>query len=193
MSLKLVENDKIEFKSILNEKLERVVISFLNSKTGGDLYIGVADDGTILGVDNADKMQLAITDRLKNNISPTCLGLFDVYSEVLDGKTVIHIVVNSESEHLVTDHDTAQDTAQVTAQVKELILALDTAMTTAEIMLKMQLTHREHFRQSHLLQALNMQIVAMTIPEKPNSKNQKYRLTPKGMQFKNELGGGKHE
>jgi len=33
----------------LNEKLEKEVVSFLNSKSGGDIYIGVADDGTVLG------------------------------------------------------------------------------------------------------------------------------------------------
>jgi ATP-dependent DNA helicase RecG len=98
MNEKMVENEKVEFKSILNEKLEKVVVSFLNSKTGGDLYIGVNDDGTIIGVDNADKIQLAITDGIKNNISPTCLGLFDVYSEDMNEKTVIHIVVSSGTE-----------------------------------------------------------------------------------------------
>lgn len=98
MSKKMIENEKVEFKSILNEKLEKVVISFLNSKTGGDIYIGVSDDGTVVGLENVDKTQLAITDRIKNNIQPTTLGLFDVFSEELDGKTVIHIVVSSGTE-----------------------------------------------------------------------------------------------
>ena len=98
MTNKLIETEKIEFKSILNEKLEKVVVSFLNSKTGGDLYIGVANNGTVLGVENIDKVQLAITDRIKNNIFPTCLGLFDVYSEELDMKMIIHIVVSRGTE-----------------------------------------------------------------------------------------------
>jgi len=98
MTDKLIETDKTEFKSILNEKLEKVVVSFLNSKTGGDLYIGVANNGTALGVENIDKIQLAITDRIKNNIFPNCLGLFDVYSEELDTKMIIHIVVSRGTE-----------------------------------------------------------------------------------------------
>lgn len=98
MTHKLIETEKIEFKSILNEKLEKEVVSFLNSKTGGDLYIGVANNGTALGVENIDKVQLAITDRIKNNIFPTCLGLFDVYSEELDTKMIIHIVVSRGTE-----------------------------------------------------------------------------------------------
>ncbi|HEY5510723.1 MAG TPA: ATP-binding protein [Prolixibacteraceae bacterium] len=93
-----IESDKTEFKSILNDKLEKEVVAFLNSKTGGDIYIGVADDGTVLGVEKIDKMQLAISDRIKNNILPTCLGLFDVYSEDIQGKTIVHVVVSSGTE-----------------------------------------------------------------------------------------------
>ncbi|MFZ4084448.1 MAG: RNA-binding domain-containing protein [Vampirovibrionia bacterium] len=32
-----------EFKRELNDKLEKTVISFLNSKTGGDIFIGVGE------------------------------------------------------------------------------------------------------------------------------------------------------
>ena len=69
-----LENQYIEYKERLNDKLEREVVGFLNSKLGGDMYIGVADNGQIIGVDNADAIQLAISDRLKNNILPSCLG-----------------------------------------------------------------------------------------------------------------------
>ena len=69
-----LENQYIEYKERLNDKLEREVVGFLNSKLGGDMYIGVADNGQIIGVDNADAIQLAISDRLKNYILPSCLG-----------------------------------------------------------------------------------------------------------------------
>ena len=98
MDRKWTENDKTEFKSILNDKLEKEVVAFLNSKTGGDIYIGVADDGTVLGLENVDKIQLAISDRIKNNILPTSLGLFDVYSEDIQDKTIVHVVVSSGTE-----------------------------------------------------------------------------------------------
>jgi predicted house-cleaning noncanonical NTP pyrophosphatase (MazG superfamily) len=93
MVKKFVEDDKTELKSVLNEKLEKEVVSFLNSKSGGDIYIGIADDGRVLGVDNANKIQLAISDRIKNNILPTCLGLFDIYTEEVETRTVVHVVV----------------------------------------------------------------------------------------------------
>ena len=50
------ENDTTEFKAILNEKLEKEVVAFLNSKHGGNLYIGVSDNGEILGIQNPDKV-----------------------------------------------------------------------------------------------------------------------------------------
>jgi len=65
------ESDRIEFKRELNDKIERSVIAFLNSKEGGLLYIGVNNDGSVYGIANADAVQLAIVDRIKNNILPT--------------------------------------------------------------------------------------------------------------------------
>lgn len=98
MNTKLVEDSNTEFKAVLNEKLERSVVGFLNSKTGGDIYIGIEDDGNIAGVKKPDKIQLEITDRIRNNILPTALGLFDVYAEDIEEKTVIHVVVSSGTE-----------------------------------------------------------------------------------------------
>jgi len=98
MNIRMYENDKTEFKSELNDKFEKSVVSFLNSKTGGDIYIGITDDGSVLGLDNSDKIQLAITDRIKNNILPSSLGLFDVYSEEINDRMVIHVIVSSGTE-----------------------------------------------------------------------------------------------
>ena len=92
------ESIQIEFKRILDNSLEKEVVAFLNSKTGGDIYIGINDEGKAIGVENANQLQLAITDRIKNNIQPTCLGLYDVFDEEIDDKTIIHIVVSSGTE-----------------------------------------------------------------------------------------------
>ncbi len=72
------EDEYTEFKRVLTDTLEKEVVAFLNSSKGGDIYIGVEDDGTIIGVTNPDKLQLAIIGRIKNNILPTTLGFFDV-------------------------------------------------------------------------------------------------------------------
>ncbi len=81
----------------------------------------------------------------------------------------------------------AQDTAQVTAQVRSLIINIEGDMSREEIQEKLKLTHRENFRKFYLLPTLSAELIEMTIPNKPNSKNQRYRLTKKGKQMKNKL------
>ena len=78
----------------MNDKLEREVVAFLNYREGGDIYIGVNDDGEAIGVDNADEMQLMIADRIKDNILPATLGLFDIVTEKQNDKSVIHIIIS---------------------------------------------------------------------------------------------------
>ena len=70
------EGKTTEFKRELTGSLEKEVVAFLNSAKGVDIYIGVEDDGTVVGVQNPDKFQLAISDRIKNYILPTTPGFF---------------------------------------------------------------------------------------------------------------------
>lgn len=92
------ENHRLEYKQQLNESLEREVVAFLNYLGGGIIYIGLDNNGKVLGVENSDSLQLQIKDRIKNNISPSCLGLFDVIEETLEGKSVIKIIIASGQE-----------------------------------------------------------------------------------------------
>ena len=78
------ETNRIENKEILNDDFEQEVIAFLNYKEGGIIYIGVRKDGSIAGVKDIDLTQLQIKDRIKNNIQPSTLGLFDVIVETIE-------------------------------------------------------------------------------------------------------------
>ena len=92
------ETNRIEYKQELTDSLEKEVIAFLNYKEGGIIYIGINKIGQTIGVSDSDGDQLKIKDRLKHNISPSCLGLFDVISEHKDGLDIIKIIVASGSE-----------------------------------------------------------------------------------------------
>ncbi|MDO5575899.1 MAG: ATP-binding protein, partial [Fibrobacter sp.] len=92
------ESQSIEYKLILNDRFERCAVSFLNSRTGGVVYIGLHDDGTVVGVDNVDKLQLQIADRLKNNICPSILGLYDIVLEKQNGLNYIKVIFSSGTE-----------------------------------------------------------------------------------------------
>ncbi|MGQ4002596.1 putative DNA binding domain-containing protein [Francisellaceae bacterium CB299] len=92
------ESQHLELKKELTDKLEKEVVSFLNSKEGGVVIIGIDDGGCVFGLDNADKLQLQIKDKLKHNITPSTMGLFDVVLEQIDNKTIIKIIIASGSE-----------------------------------------------------------------------------------------------
>ena len=94
----LQESNITELKANLNDKLEREIVAFLNYREGGDLYIGVDDDGNPVQLDDIDGIQCTIADRIKNNIQPSVLGLFDIVKEKYCGIDIIHIVVSSGSE-----------------------------------------------------------------------------------------------
>lgn len=92
------ETNRIEYKRELSEGLEKEVVAFLNYREGGIIYIGIDKEGKTVGVQDADGTQLKIKDRLKNNIRPSALGLFDIVSEDREGKAVLKVIVASGSE-----------------------------------------------------------------------------------------------
>ena len=94
----LQESNRIEFKVELNDKLEKEVVAFLNNKEGGILYIGVDDNGKPVGISDIDSTQLKIADRIKNNILPSTLGLFDIVTEEIENISVIKILISSGLE-----------------------------------------------------------------------------------------------
>lgn len=92
------ETNRIENKEQLNEDFEQEVIAFLNYKEGGIIYVGVRKDGQVVGLKDVDLTQLQIKDRIKNNIQPSTLGLFDVIVETIGNKEVIKVVISSGTE-----------------------------------------------------------------------------------------------
>jgi len=80
------ETNRIEYKQELIDDLEKEVVAFLNYQEGGIIYIGIDKKGKAVGVSDIDGDMLKIKDRLKNNIMPSCMGLFDVSAETIDSK-----------------------------------------------------------------------------------------------------------
>ena len=89
------ESNRIEYKRQLTDKFERSVVAFLNYPGGGEILVGVDDDGSVVGVPHVDAVQLQIVDRIKNNIRPATLGLFDVAHEERDGKDIVRVIVSA--------------------------------------------------------------------------------------------------
>ena len=78
---------------------------------------------------------------------------------------------------------TAQVTEQVTGEVQRLLGALVGEMSRQQLLDALGMTHREHFRSAFLKPALDAGVVEMTLPDKPNSSNQRYRRTALGQRW----------
>ena len=109
------ENDRVEFKSTLRwnlktDRAERViekawlktVVAFLNSG-GGTLIVGVADDGTTVGIDsdqfdNEDKYLLHVNNRLQEHVGLANCACIRFYLAAYAGQKVLVIHCRPSSQ-----------------------------------------------------------------------------------------------
>lgn len=81
-----------------------------------------------------------------------------------------------------TTQDTTQDTAQDTVtnqRMKKIIAYCSEGRTREEIQSHLDIVNRAYFRKAYLKPLLETGQIEMTIPDKPNSKNQKYIASQK--------------
>ncbi len=92
---------------------------------------------------------------------------------------MLEIIRDTLKDTTVVGRSTDQDSDQVTDQdspINRLLAALgNEELSAAEIMNRLGLSHRPTFRKNYLIPALDKRFIERTIPDKPNSKNQKYR------------------
>lgn len=69
---------------------------------------------------------------------------------------------------------------EVTPEVGQMLATLIGEMTRSEIMAAIGLKDEKHFREHYLQAAVALGLIEMTIPDKPRSSRQKYRITAKG-------------
>ena len=68
----------------------------------------------------------------------------------------------------------------ITGEVQRLLTVLVGEMKRSDIQEALALRHEDYFREAYLIPALTAGMIEMTIPDKPTSSKQKYRLTEKG-------------
>lgn len=88
--MRFQETETVELKAIVLDDIKKEIIAFANCD-GGIIYVGVADDGTVLGVDNADECALQISNMVRDSIKPD-VTMFIHYKTVDQNGKVIVVV-----------------------------------------------------------------------------------------------------
>ncbi|MDQ6962009.1 MAG: Fic family protein [Mariprofundaceae bacterium] len=84
------------------------------------------------------------------------------------------------SEQMPQEYPTTpSDSSAVTPQVNRLLHVMQGEMTREKMQEELGLSDRKSFRLRYIVPALQAGLIEMTIPDKPNSKAQKYRKTLK--------------
>lgn len=86
------ETERTELKRVLNDTIQKEIVAFLNS-FDGMIYIGVNDDGSILGVENLDETQKKIADIVTTQILPNPQENIELGTKYVDGKNIVEIKV----------------------------------------------------------------------------------------------------
>lgn len=89
---------------------------------------------------------------------------------------MLEIILDTLKETTVVGKAEADGTEKLSTSVQKLMDALgDEEFSATEIMDKLGLSHRPTFRKNYLNPAIDQGLIEMTIPDKPSSRNQRYR------------------
>ena len=86
------ESETVELKSEIVGDICKEVIAFANTH-GGTLYIGVDNDGTVVGVENADAVTLQLNNMVRDSIKPDVTMFVHYETQTVGGKHIVAVTV----------------------------------------------------------------------------------------------------
>lgn len=86
--MKKMENLTTEFKRQYTDDIKKTVIAFANTN-GGKIFIGIEDDGSVIGVKDTDDTMLKMTNAIRDSIKPDVTLFTNCTVEEIDGCPVI--------------------------------------------------------------------------------------------------------
>lgn len=90
--MRFKESETVELKETVTEDVKKEIIAFANTD-GGEIYIGVKDDGAVAGVENPDGVALQISNMARDAIKPD-ITLFLHYETIyIDEKAIVKTIV----------------------------------------------------------------------------------------------------
>jgi len=88
----MTEGITTELKREYTDDIKKTIIAFANTR-GGELLIGVEDDGTVTGVSDVDGTMLKVTNALRDSIKPDITMFLFCEKREIAGKDVVAITV----------------------------------------------------------------------------------------------------
>lgn len=98
---------------------------------------------------------------------------------------VVRLPCHPQATAEVTTEVAMEVTMEVTTEVGALLRGMDGEMSRSELQKQLGLKNADHFRKAYIIPAIEADAIEMTIPDKPNSSRQRYRLTKKGKDWLN--------
>ena len=95
--MKLQESERTEFKSIVVADLKKEIIAFANCD-GGKIYIGIEDDGTVIGVEDPDGTALQVSNMVRDAIKPDLTMFLHYETKEIEQKQVVIIDIQRGTE-----------------------------------------------------------------------------------------------
>ena len=97
----------------------------------------------------------------------------------VNGESTIFIeFILSQIDKVLDDisKQVSEDNEQLSEHIKKMldVMEYDIPYTSKSLMEKLELKSKEGFRRNYLRPAIEMNLIHMTIPDKPNSRNQRY-------------------
>ena len=89
----MLEDKNTEFKREYVEDIKKTLVAFANTD-GGNLYIGIDNDGNAVEINNIDGIMLQVTNVIRDAIKPDLAMFCDITVETVQDKKVVKITVN---------------------------------------------------------------------------------------------------
>ncbi len=90
--MEFIENKTVELKEKYVDSIKKESVAFCNTN-GGVIYIGITDDGNVIGVDSVDDTMQKITNSLRDSITPDMMVFVSVENVKISDFDVVKITI----------------------------------------------------------------------------------------------------
>ena len=91
------ESETVELKEVVVNDIKKEIIAFSNCE-GGKIYIGIRDDGEILGLEDADDTALEISNMVRDAIKPDLTMFLHYETLTMEQKSILVVDVQRGTE-----------------------------------------------------------------------------------------------